>query len=812
MNRLILPDAAMPDRPRQSRAVSRPGMTLAEMVAEALPGAPDEVLDRLRVAISAGGEVTVVPRHLWRHTRPRPHAVVIITTVPGVGAIASFLTAQFINITGIYSLGALQAVYAGTSLVVGAGLAAAGAALANSLVPALQDRRQSDAATEESYQVDGWRNRLDPGVAIPFPVGRIRMAPTFAARPFIEVIGDDQYITGLFVWGHGRLDISDLRIGDTAVEDFRDIEIETREGTEGDAAITLVREQVVEDRLNVELEPFDSAPAWQTWTTCRQADRVRLVFHWPGGAYGFTKDGDRVNIQVSVGVQARPVGTQTWTDILPASPSWFSSRETSAFFRQLEWDLPARGQYEVRVYYANNVPNARISQRLTWITAAGIRRQAPITYEGPLALTAVRVRASEVANGTLDALNGIVQRYAPTWNGSTWESALSRNPAATALAVLQSQAGAYPVEQALLHLDEWAEFHDFCDQKGLKFDRVLAGDESLGEALAAICGAGRATWLRDGDGWGVVIDRPQALVVDEISPRNASQIRWSRSYVERPDAFRATFRDETTGWEEAERIVPWPGFVGAPAVLEDVRLPGKTDPDEVWIELRRRQYEIDLRPDTFTCLQSGDVRVATRGDTVRLSCDLLDAVQASARVRAVQGRLVTLDTAIEMQEGQSYGLRWQVYDDADPVGDMTEAAVTTQPGRSAKLLLAIGAELPPVGRMVQFGLTSSLDLLCRVTRLEPAQGDGYRLTLTNDAAEIDTVTDAEVPPEWVREQGADAGTAGAPETPNMGTITGAPAPYDYSGTPAPAIRPPSRATATPATRRQSPPSTPLASP
>jgi len=791
MTRLILADEPVPDRQRGCRVLSRPGMTVAEIVAEALPDTPEAALDRVRVTIAQGSDVAVVPRRAWSFVRPKPGAVVIVTRVPGAASIASFLAVNFINVTGITSVAAAYAVGYAAIGITYAGLAGIAGALASSLVPGVPDRR-TPPSPEEGYQLDGWRNQVDPGVAIPYPVGRIRMAPLFAARPYSEVINEEQYLVGLFCWGHGRLDISDVQIGETPVSELTDIEIETREGTDADAAITLVREQVIEDRLGVELQPqqVGGDENWQTWTTPRECDRVRLVFNWPGGTFFVQGDGKGAPVPITVGVQVRAVGSGTWTTILSDAEPWFTGWTTKGFFKQLEWSLPARGQYEVRVHFGNPPPSETVSQRTILLTAAGIREQEPIAYDGNLALTAVRVRASEMANGTLDAVNGVVQRYAPTWDGSTWTDALTRNPASAALSVLQAQAGAYPVEEGLLHLGDWAAFHDFCADKGLKFDRVISGDETLGEALAAICAAGRATWHRDGQGWGVVIDRPQDLIVDQLSPRNATQIRWARNYVERPDAFRCVFRDETNGWEEAERIVPWPGNTAPPVVLEDVQLPGKTDPGEVWTELRRRQYEIDLRPDTFTAVQQGVVRVATRGDAVRLSCDILDEVQASAQVRAVDGRRVILDTPVEMVAGETYGLRWQVYDDADPIGDMAEAALVTVAGDSTAVTLVPGAEVPPVGVLVHFGKTGQIDFLCRVTRVEPAQGGAYRLTLVNDAAEIDTLTDAEVPPAWVREQGSDTATGGTPATPLIGTITSEAATYDYSGTPSMSIRVP----------------------
>ena len=70
-----------------------------------------------------------------------------------------------------------------------------------------------------------------------------------------------------------------------------------------------------------------------------------------------------------------------------------------------------------------------------------------------------------------------------------------------------------------------------------------------------------------------------------------------------------------------------PGLVGAPQLTEELVLPGKTDPAEIWREGRRRFYEALHRPDTFTCVMEGAARVATRGDLVMASWDVLARTQ-----------------------------------------------------------------------------------------------------------------------------------------------------------------------------------------
>ena len=64
-------------------------------------------------------------------------------------------------------------------------------------------------------------------------------------------------------------------------------------------------------------------------------------------------------------------------------------------------------------------------------------------------------------------------------------------------------------------------------------------------------------------------------------------------------------------------------------------MPGLTAAATVWREGLRRFHAAEYRPDVFEATQAGAVRVATRGDTLALSHDVLSRTQWAGRVRAV---------------------------------------------------------------------------------------------------------------------------------------------------------------------------------
>jgi hypothetical protein len=323
----------------------------------------------------------------------------------------------------------------------------------------------------------------------------------------------------------------------------------------------------------------------------------------------------------------------------------------------------------------------------------------------------------------------------------------NRTPAAAYISALMGPSNPFPVSLAEFDMELLAEWHDWCVLKGLKYDRVHDQSESLDDVLQTICVAGRATYRHDGVQWGVVVDWPQEIVIDHINPRNSDEFTWSRNYFDAPDGFRIPFQDETNNYGAAERIVPWPGHVGEVVNTEEIQMPGKTDPDEIWIEARRRMYELIHRPDNFSAMQSGRARVVTRGDLVMGSVDVLQRTQAAGRVIEVLGNLVVLDETIEV--GDEYAARFKVYaNDEDQIGTSTVRPIAASSEPINAFRLTGSGPVPEVGAIVHVGPIASESFSLRVRGIEGAQNHEARLLMVEAAPQIDVLTDAEVPPTW----------------------------------------------------------------
>jgi hypothetical protein len=769
------------------------GMTIAQIVEKVLP---DRTIGRefIRVSLVTDRGTQIVPPTIWHRAYPNAGVRVVIRVIPGKNALRSIL--QIVVSIAAVALGQYWALglgftagtvgFAVASGLIGIGVSVLGNLLINALIPPEKPESQE---RENRYAISGWRNRLDREGAVPVVLGTIRYAPPFAALSYSEIVGNWLYIRSLFNFGYGRLTLSDLRIGETDISEYDEVETELRSGLSSDAPIALFPRQVAEENVGAELtRPFprddlgeiisgsaaEETPV--TRTTGADASGASIIFSWPAGLYASNDKGGTNATTVSMKVQHRlvtPDDSAGWADVVTLN---ITARTLESFYRQHTWDFPSRGRWEIRVIMLTpETTDIKIQQRTTWAALQTIRPEYPLNFAKPLSLAGLRIKATHQLNGQLDNFSAVASRICLDYDHTTgtWTERATSNPASLYRYVLQSNANPRPVSDAGIDLDQLGDWHDFCRIKGLKFDGVIDDPSlSLGDMLSQIAGAGRAAKRHDGVRWGVVIDRPQTLVVDHINPRNAYNMRVTRTYIRPPHGFRVKFLDATNDYKPAERLVPWPGHSGPITLTEQLELPGKTDPAEVWREARRRMYEALYRPDIYEASQDGPARVATRGDLVMLSMDILDRTQATARVRSIEGRLIELSDPVTMDAGVTYAVRFRVFaDEEDTIGTSVVRQVVTAAGETRLLRFFSDGDMPAEGDIVHFGRSTSESIPVIIQDVEAGENMSVHYRMVDAAPIIDELTDEEVAPAWNGRVGSeiDAGSS-VPPTPKFTSI------------------------------------------
>lgn len=768
------------------------GLTIAAIMAIALPGIREEDWHHFRVVLVTPAGSQIVDRRYWHVAKPHAGVSVVIRPVPGgnffkqiLGVVVSLAAVALGQLWGpalAFSLnGAISAGLASSLITVG--LSVLGNLALNALIPPPSNKIK-DTDKTNNYTITGWKNQARLNEPVPMLYGKMRYAPPFAALPYTEIVNDLQYIRVIFCFGYGPISISDLKIGDTSIDEYDDIEIELREGRATDLPLTLYTKQVIEEQVGAELQrpkPRDDAgnvisgPSIETpltRTTARNVTEASIIIGFPSGLCNVKDDGSKSNQTVSIRIRQRQLPDGVFEDVTTLN---ITAKKLEAFFRQYTWELPARGVYEIEVTrMTDEDTSTRVQSRSLWSVLQSSRPEYPINFAKPLALAAIRIKASYQLNGVLDNFNALVSKLCLDYDvaSETWIERETSNVASAYRLSMQGNHTAKPVSDAGIDLDALEELHEFCVTKGLKFDAVIDSSAKAGEVWANITHAGRSMHRHNGIKWGVITDNPAELpIVDQLSHKDTFQFSFKRQYLDPPHAFRVEFQDATNDYKTAERIIPWPGHVGDITVTEVLDLPGKTDPDEIWTEARRRQYELIYRPDVYNLTRDTPVSAATRGSRIAASLPILKSQQVAGRVVAAADQLVALDEEVTMEDGKSYAIRFQKITEEDTVGVSVVRQVRTIPGTSKLLSLSDSGDLPDEGQMVHFGIAGEQSFDLVVTRIEAGDKMASVLQLADLAPEIDELLAADIPPLWSGIVGSEIDdTAFVPQPPVFDTI------------------------------------------
>lgn len=358
-------------RPARIDAAVPEGLTLTEIVRVAgVPATP-------AVRAFVGG--VSVPFEAWGRVRPKAGRMVTLACVPEGGggknplrtiAMLAVIAAAAAIPGAALAAGALgvaatstAATMAGSLIIAGAGLV--GTLLVNALIPPPKPRLSDLSGAAASNSIAGGRNTIALFQPVPRVLGVHRIVPPYAALPYTENVGDDQYLRVLFDLGPGPLDISEHQIGDTSLEEFEGVEIEVRGGRPDDPPITLYPGVVLEESLSVLLTNNGS---WVTRTTSERAREISIDVTFATGLAEISGSGRRRNRTVSLEIEYAPTGTSAWVQVNEASPE--DERQLDLLFRTPEAEAIGTGIHEGAIEwgagFAGDVPADLPSGNWSW--------------------------------------------------------------------------------------------------------------------------------------------------------------------------------------------------------------------------------------------------------------------------------------------------------------------------------------------------------------------------------------------------------------------------------------------------------------
>lgn len=201
--------------------------------------------------------------------------------------------------------------------MIGAGAAMVGGMLLNALMPPPKRTNDSlggngaDIASSPTYGVDGAKNSSAEGLCVPVCYGGYRMGGNILDM-YVENSGNTQNLYMLINAGEGPVaSLTDIQINDQPISNFRNVEIQTRDGSPNQEMIPWFADTIIPHSVGKVLPPWE----YVSYLTENVVDRIRIDLIAPQGI-GVTdqQTGARSAYTIPMSAQVRKVGTDNWIE------------------------------------------------------------------------------------------------------------------------------------------------------------------------------------------------------------------------------------------------------------------------------------------------------------------------------------------------------------------------------------------------------------------------------------------------------------------------------------------------------------------
>jgi len=687
---------------------------------------------RQKARIAVNGE----PIHHddWVYFYPAPGSYIDIRVVPrepisaiiiGIAAIAAQL--------GVTSAAAgFGPVIAGIlGALAGAVVSVVGYLLMAALVrpPSISSGQRATEMTEDTptKYLSGARNRAVPYGVVPRVYGKIRMVPPLAATYYSELsnvesgrafrpsyqspywtalqearlkqdlasgralvgetqagewTGEEQWLRMLVTWGLGPLEVTDFRIADTPLEDFQGAEWEHRAGYAEDTRVTLYSKDVYEEDLNIQLT---KAGGVQYRTTQDNIDEfsVDLAFN---GLYEVDRsDGGKDSVTVNFTIYYKKDGDAEYST---AGQLSVRAARMSAIRRGFRFVVPTPGRYSVGIERTTNDHDSTdIVDDSYWGALRSIKYEYPVK-ETRVALTALRIKASDQLSGAVDEFNGIAYSIIRDWDKDSqqWIRRKTKNPASHYLHILTDpDANPDYLPDSRVNMENLQEFHEFCEENKFYCNVIFDSSVSVENALDLVAGCGRAARAMPAGKHGVVIDKKRDIIAQHFTPRNSWNFSATQAFIRDLHAFRCPFIDEDNDWKETEVTVYADGYDESNATkFEELKLEGVTNYDQLYKLARYYLAVAEYQREMITFKTDFEYLTCERGSRIVFSHDVMLIGLSSGRLKGTDtdglgftDRLY-FDDPVTVEPGSSYAVQVRLYDGEALLIPVTNPATTSQ--------------------------------------------------------------------------------------------------------------------------------------
>ena len=651
-----------------------PGATLADVVAREWPAGMAALKQRSdSAAIMATVDGRPVPRAAWAGTPLAGGEIVTLRAVLAGGDDKNPLRTifQIALLVAAIVVPPLLFTSAWAQALAGAALTVAGGLVVNALFPlpgAAGPR--AGARPEPVYSLAGGANRVRPYEPLLLTLGAHRVFPDLGAAEYAEIVDGEQYLHQIFNFGLGDLAVSDLKIGETALASYAEVETEF-----GDAQgrIALVAGNV-DSVAGAALE--DTAFVERTTAAGTRRIGIDLV----GRLFRVDDDGAIKANSATVEIEWEPAGGGA----AERRSVTLTHDSQPPLRRTLGYDLARPGAWTVRVRRTADPDTAdRIYDDLSWAALRAYQADDG-DYAGQIRL-GLRIRATGQLSGRLDRLSAMVQQRVPTWDGARWTPPMaSSNPAwlfrwyARGLRVAGRLVAGIGLADARIDEASIKAWGAWCEARGLACNAVLDRALSHADVLAMIAQCGRASPTWQTGRLGVVWEDEGRPATALVTPGNIVAGSFAVEYAagQAADEIAVRYVEPDLDWQFNTLRRPVPGASAPPAATATITLPGVTDRNQAAIlcNLQAARQRYHRRRLSWEMAAEG-LSIA-RGDVVHITHSLIDGGQAG-RLAGGTGAQVILDRPVDPGQDAILLLRL-------PDGTVHQTAVSAPPGTAGE--------------------------------------------------------------------------------------------------------------------------------
>ena len=658
-----------------------------------------KVLNNLDFVVPFGAEIVVAPIVRGGHHGGKSiiHAIASIAVMVAAIAIPG----------GIFSLSLTSLGGAALS----AGIALGGSMLVNAIFPAPKpDLPKFGGLSEETYGWQGIQSSIKQGTSIPVLYGKRRVGGNVISLS-TSMDGQNQYLSMLLALaGHKVSSISDIKINNQPITNYKDVQSETRLGSISQTSIPYTYESDTTHTSGT-LLTYNNGVVVDTEGT--QVEGLRINFLFPYGIFYSNDKGGFDSRSVEIKIEyAKDGGSYVeWKTVT------YSAAQAKPLRYSEEITELSAGQYSIRLTrLTKDNTNTRQEDDVKLDSFAEVIYDH-FTYPST-ALLGIKALATNQLSGSMPNVTSLVDRgnfdatddYGVNYN---LNGKPSNNPAWAVADILTNltYGGNYDLDW-----DAFQEWATFCTTNNYEVNIYFDGTLSLWDAALRIARESKGILKIEGTKISVTIDEV-SNPVQLFSVGNIIEGSFKEHFLpleSRANCCEVTFFNEDHNYQREQFMVYLDSWNTDNEIKTSLTLYGVTKYNQAishaqymlnYNKYLTRSGEFDADIDAIAC---------TIGDIVKLQYDVPNWGYGG-RIVSADANGVVLDQKIELEDGKDYKIVWRLQDDTQVEKTWTQSGTLTT---NEIPLTLTDSEIPKEYDVYAVGETNLPYKLVRIVRID----------------------------------------------------------------------------------------------